>query len=183
MEFGTKTVSRTYRKIWERKFAGAAAIGPPKREGLYFLPQKGDGHGRPVAKEARQGATLSGIHEVGVEQKEQDGSGLSQMGTEKTLPKQKDAQLRGKAIERGFGKMGSNVGICGVIDQKKGEPLFFFFNRHTGFRCQHRPLRLPLKIGICGKERCHRWAKKPPRRVPILNISLLLHLRFAFGAC
>jgi hypothetical protein len=77
MEFGTKTVSRTCRKIWERKFAGAAAIGKPKREGL-FLPQKGDGHCRQAAKESRLGATLAGKHEVGVTQKELDGSGIFQ---------------------------------------------------------------------------------------------------------
>ena len=90
MEFGTKTVSRTYRKIWEREFAGEAAIVHQNAKD-FFLPQKGDGHCRQAAKETRLGATLPGKHEVGVAQKELDGSWVSQTDTEKTLPKQKDA--------------------------------------------------------------------------------------------
>jgi len=44
MEFGTKTVSRTCRKIWEGEFAGAAAINQPKREGLFFATKEGWGN-------------------------------------------------------------------------------------------------------------------------------------------
>ena len=127
------------------------------------MPQKGDGHCRQVAKEARQGATLPGKHEVGVAQKEPDGSGLSQTGTEKTLPKQKDSQLRRKAIDRGKGKREQCWDLLGYRP-KKGEPPFFF-NRQTGFRCLHRLPRRPPKRGTFGKACRHMWDKTLPAKM------------------
>ena len=54
-----------------------------------------------------------------------------------------------------------NLGICWVIDQKRGNPLSFF-KRQMGFWCQHRPPHRQPKRGTCDKGHHHRWGKTLP---------------------
>ena len=79
---------------------------------------------------------------------------------QKIVAKAKGCPLRGKAIDRGNGKMEAMLGFVGLSTKKGGTP-FLFFNRHTGFRCQHRLPRRQPKRGTCGKARRHTWDKTP----------------------
>ena len=144
IEFGTKTVSRTCRKIWEGEFAGAAAINQPKREGLFFCHRRVMGIVARSPKKPDRAQNYQVNTKCGLPKKSWMVPGYSKTA-QKIVAKAKGCPLRRKAIERGYGKKGSNVGISGVIDQKKGKPLFFF---STGTRVSGASIKTAIHSDI-----------------------------------
>ncbi|GEM_PF-4220544 len=131
MEFGTKTVSRTCRKIWEGEFAGAAAINQPKREGLFFCHKRVMGIVARSPKKPDMAQNYQVNTKCGLPKKSWMVAGYSKTA-QKIVAEAEGCPLRGKAIERGYGKKGATLGFVGLSTKKRGNP-FSFFQQAYGF--------------------------------------------------